>query len=147
MFYIQGFDSLVEGANLVRGVSRGDPWRDGLDLREGLFWTRIIKTIPVEKPHITSSPLFSPASFNSVKWVLLSFPYLVWVPVWCFANVHSCTFRGPLFLSIPTLSLANSEHSGKEECRKWVHIRFRLNCVVLPLFFFSSSLPIGCFHN
>lgn len=28
-----------------------------------------------------------------------------------------------------------------------VDIRFRLNGVVLPLFVFSSSLPIGCFHN
>ena len=81
-----------------------------------------------------------------MKLVLPSLPYLVWALVWCFANVHSCTFRGPLFLSIPTRSLANTKHSGKEECKKERtkkmsphKVQIKLCCV--PYFFFFFFFP------
>lgn len=134
-----------EAGQFLARVSGSDPGGEGFDLWEGLFWSHIIKNIPVENPQITV-PLFSLANFNSVKWVLPPLLYLVWALVWCFANVHSCTFRGPLFLQFPlglwqirSILERRSAKKNKMSPHK-VQIKF---CCVASFFFF----PLLPFHR
>lgn len=63
--------------------------------------------------------------------------------------MHSCTFRGPLFLPASPGSLVNAKHSGKEECKKKkkmslhkVQIKF---CCVASFLFLPPPLPSDVF--
>lgn len=65
---------------------------------------------------------------------------------WCFANVHSCSTERPLLLVdywwIWSIQ-ATREQNGNRSPHK---VQIKLLCCFF-FCFFSSSLPIGCFHN